>query len=332
MILNYNGQDLLKECLPSALAAAEHFSQATGQASGQACPVVVLDNCSTEGDMEFLQKEFPQVEAILAESNDYLFSFNAVVARRSEDVVIILNNDMTFDEDFIAPLVGYFHQPEVFAVTARVFDWDRESVITARSRLVKRRLWASLNRTFHDTEPCYSFYAAGGAAAYRRSMFLEIGGFDPLFRPAYYEEVDLSYRAWKRGWTVIYEPASVMIHRRAATLGKQASKDRWRRIICRNQILFNFKDAGNGAEVAGFLLLLPVRWLRALQTGDRVTASSILASLGRLPQALWKRFTTRSGETKSDSWIMETIESGTVLQPAERRTAEPLRTEEASLG
>ena len=51
MILNYNGQELLRECVPSALAAAE--------ALGAPCPVVVVDNQSTEGDLEFLEKEFP---------------------------------------------------------------------------------------------------------------------------------------------------------------------------------------------------------------------------------------------------------------------------------
>ena len=168
-------------------------------------------------------------------------------------MVIILNNDMTFDEGFIAPLLAYFDRPEIFAVTARVFDWDRETVITARSRLVLKKLWFSIHRTFDDPEPCFTFYAAGGAAAFRRSMFLDLEGFDPLFRPAYYEEVDLSYRAWRRGWKTIYEPASVMVHRRAATLGKQKSKDRWSKIICRNQVLFNLKNTGTPMQLLGFL-------------------------------------------------------------------------------
>lgn len=309
MILNYNGQELLAECLPSALAAAE--------ALGRPCPVVVVDNQSPEDDMAYLAREFPQVEAVLAEKNDYLFSLNAVVARRPEDVVVILNNDMTFDEGFIAPLLAHFSDPEVFAVTARVFDWDRESVITARSRLVRGRFWYSLKRTFDDPETCYSFYAAGGAAAYRRSMFLDLEGFDPLFRPAYYEEVDLSYRAWKRGWTVIYEPASVMIHRRAATLGKQASKDRWRTIIARNQVLFNLKDAGTWGELLAFLALMPLRWLRARLRGDAYAAGGISGSLPRLPQALWKRLTKRPGEMLSDRQIIHRIEHGEVAASLE---------------
>ena len=103
-------------------------------------------------------------------------------------------------------------------------------------------------------------------------MFLELGGFDPLFRPAYYEEVDLSYRAWKRGWKVIYEPSSEMIHRRAATLGKQHSKRQLRRLILRNQILFNYKDTGTWTDLLGFLAFLPLRFVRALITDPKVTA------------------------------------------------------------
>ncbi len=304
MILNYNGQELLEESVPSALAAAK--------ALGVPCPVVVVDNQSTEADLEYLQQDFPEVEAVLAERNDYLFSLNAEVAKRSEEVVVILNNDMTFDEDFIAPLLKYFDRPEVFAVTARVFDWDRETVITARSRLVLKNLWSSLHRTFDDPKPCYTFYAAGGAAAFRRSMFLDLEGFDPLFRPAYYEEVDLSYRAWKRGWKVIYEPASVMIHRRAATLSKQGSKDRWAKIISRNQVLFNLKDTGSFAQLLGFLFLLPVRWLRAFLSGNRATADGIFMSLARLPQALIKRFRGRSQYVVSDLELIHEIEHGQI--------------------
>ncbi len=304
MILNYNGQELLAECLPSALVAAA--------ALGRPCPVVVVDNRSPAGDYEFLRREYPMVEAVLAEANDYLFSLNPVVAARPEDVVVILNNDMTFDPGFIAPLLAHFVNPAVFAVTARVFDWDRTTVITARSRLVRGRFWYSLNRTFDDVEPCYTLYAAGGAAAFRRTAFVELGGFDPLFRPAYYEEVDLSYRAWTRGWTVVFEPASVMIHRRAATLGKQHGKDGLRRMILRNQVLFNVKDAGTWPELFVFLLLLPLRTLRAAIQGDRLTAGALLESLRRLPMALAGRLRERVGRHVSDREISATIDHGRV--------------------
>lgn len=304
MILNYNGRELLADCLPSALAAAGAF--------GRPCPVVVVDNRSSEGDVDFIHSHFPQVETVLAEKNDYLFSLNGAVAGRSEEVVIILNNDMTFDEGFIAPLLDHLRHPEVFAVSARVLDWDREAVITARSQLVRRRFWYSLKRTFDDSEPCYTLYAAGGAAAFRRAMFLELGGFDPLFRPAYYEEVDLSYRAWKRGWKVIYEPSSIMIHRRAATLGRQHSKMRLRRMILRNQVLFNLKDTGTALELAGFLALLPIRFLKALATGPQVTAMGILQSLPRLPRALSGRYRARGPGLITDSELIEEIDRGRI--------------------
>ena len=304
MILNYNGKALLEECLPSALEAVAAF--------GRPCPVAVVDNRSTEGDLDYIRQNFPMVETILAAENDYLFSLNAAVAQRAEEVILILNNDMTFDPDFIAPLLKYFHRPDVFAVTGRVLTWDRQTVMTARSRLVRRRLWHSLKRTFDDLEPCYSFYAAGGAAAFRRSMFLELEGFDPLFRPAYYEEVDLSYRAWKRGWKVIYEPSSTMIHRRAATLGKQHSKLRLRRMILRNQILFNLKDPGTSWDLTGFLAVFPLRFLRALATGAWTDAGGMLESIPRMPRALARRLRGRSRYVVSDDALIQEIENGRV--------------------
>ena len=199
MILNYNGKALLEECLPSALEAVAAF--------GRPCPVAVVDNRSTEGDLDYIRQNFPMVETILAAENDYLFSLNAAVAQRAEEVILILNNDMTFDPDFIAPLLKYFHRPDVFAVTGRVLTWDRQTVMTRAARgsygaacgtLSSGRSTTSSRVTRFTLPAAQPPFAARCSSSSKASI--------PCSAPAYYEEVDLSYRAWKRGWKVIYEP------------------------------------------------------------------------------------------------------------------------------
>ncbi len=302
MILNYNGQKLLADCLPSALEAAS--------ALGRPCPVVVVDNRSTEGDVAYLEENFPEVEVFVAQKNDYLFSLNDAVADRSEDIVVILNNDVVLDRGFIAPLLKHFARPEIFAASAKIFHADQGEVITARSFLVRRDGWYTFSRTFDDAAPCYSFYAAGGAAAFRRSMYMELEGFDTLFRPGYSEEVDLSYRAWRRGWKVVYEPGSRVEHLRSASFSKAFSKSKLRRIVYRNRILFNVKDCGSMGFVLRFLLRLPFSILRGLATGDRVLALGALESLPRLPLALLRRFRGRSLYRVSEQALIDEIQHG----------------------
>ena len=67
--------------------------------------------------------------------------------------------------------------------------------------------------------PLPSIFPNGGATLFDRGRFLELGGFDELFAPFYFEDVELGYRAWKRGWAVGYEPRAVVRHRFSSTIG-----------------------------------------------------------------------------------------------------------------
>ena len=100
VVLNYNGKEHLGECLASATDAARAYSGP--------CAVVCVDNRSTDGSREFVRERFPHVEVVETPRNDFLFSLNAVVEARSEDIVIVVNNDMRFDEGFVGPLVAHF--------------------------------------------------------------------------------------------------------------------------------------------------------------------------------------------------------------------------------
>ena len=117
VILNYNGEDLLTECLPSIVEAAHCSRRRT--------VVTVLDNRSTDGSVELLRKRFPTVEVMVAAQNRILFSYNDALARMTEPVVILLNNDIRVDKNFVDPLIDPFERDErVFAVGARCRDFD----------------------------------------------------------------------------------------------------------------------------------------------------------------------------------------------------------------
>src|ERR1700692_4363639 len=95
-ILNYNGRKHLEHLLPTACAAARNFPGI--------CSILVLDNRSTENDVEWIRREFPAVEVVVAPENDFLFSYNWLAEKRSEDILVFLNNDLKLHPDFVAPL------------------------------------------------------------------------------------------------------------------------------------------------------------------------------------------------------------------------------------
>src|SRR4051812_19839669 len=82
-------------------------------------------------------------------------------------------------------------------------------------------------------------FATGGSSMFQRDLFLGLGGFDPPFAPFYFEDVELSYRAWKRGLSVRYAPQSVVRHEFSSTIGLLARR-RVERISQRNRLLFHW--------------------------------------------------------------------------------------------
>jgi len=208
-ILNYNGKKHLDYLLPTVCAAAQKFSGT--------CAVVVLDNQSTCDDVTWIQREFPSVQTIVAPKNDFLFSYNWLAPQRTEDILVLLNNDLKLDPDFIAPLLRHFESPDVFSVSARSYDWNGIAVTSGPARLKFENGFYSWKSDTRLQKTCHTLFTAGGFMAVHRKKFLELGGFNRLFYPAYCEDLDLCFRAWRRGWRCIYEPASVVWHREQAT-------------------------------------------------------------------------------------------------------------------
>ncbi|NEP31278.1 MULTISPECIES: glycosyltransferase [unclassified Moorena] len=204
-ILNYNGIHHLEHLLPTVEEAIINYSGL--------CRAIVLDNCSTKGDVEWVRSHFPSIETISAPTNDYLFSYNWLLPQLEEEIVVLLNNDLRLSPNFLSPLVQHFEHDDVFAVSATSLDWEGKVYTCGPSRLTHRHGWYQWNYDPQRQEQCHTFFASGGFSAVDRWKFLELGGFNKLFHPAYCEDLDLCFRAWRKGWRSIFEPDSVVFHR-----------------------------------------------------------------------------------------------------------------------
>ena len=305
IILNYNGKAHLDDCLTSALTASRE--------TGVACPVILVDNRSTQDDVEYVRNHFPEVEIIVAKENDCLFSLNPIVSSRTEDIVVILNNDMRFEKGFIPPLLKHFSDPDVFAVTAKVMNWEGTRVTTGKRMGDFRHGWFYKHWDYGIQQTCLTLDAGGGCAAFRRQMFVELGGFDTLYRPAYYEDMDLSYRAWQRSWKILYEPASVIYHKIGATLNDVQGRSHVSRLICRNEVLFTIKNCKGYLFLCGYLLLLPVRLLRNGVAGNQPLTGGIVDALVKIPAALSRRIAQGKLKKVRDRDFLQQIKHGAAL-------------------
>jgi len=146
-----------------------------------------------------------------------------------------LNNDVVPEEDFLKPLAKDFEDEKVFAVSLNEPQWS-----WAKGKWVKGFIE---HETGPKTKtPHLSFWANGGSGAFRKSIWLELGGLDEIFAPFYWEDIDLSYRAWKRGFKILWEPQSVVHHQHETTIGLRFNQKYVDLIAQRNQLLFIWKN------------------------------------------------------------------------------------------
>jgi GT2 family glycosyltransferase len=230
-ILNFNGRKHLEFLLPTALAEAGRYLGS--------CRVVVVDNHSEQAELDWIGSQFPEVVVWRAPRNDFLFSYNEFAKASKADVLLLLNNDLKLCPDFIAPLLRYFAEPDVFAVGATSRDWDDREFTCGPSKLKYSRGFYDWRFDAASQKRQHTFFASGGFMAVDRAKFLELGGFDRLFHPAYCEDVDLCLRAWRRGWPCIFEPQSIVLHRETGSW-TGAGKRRVDRMQLRNALLLQW--------------------------------------------------------------------------------------------
>jgi GT2 family glycosyltransferase len=231
VILNYNGRHHLEHLLPTALREAENY--------GPDCQVVVLDNRSTQDDVAWVAREFPEVKVWVAPRNEYLFSYNEYAKQSDAEILVLLNNDLKLCENFLPPLLRHFSSPDVFSVGATSLDWEGKEFTCGPSVLTYQNGFYDWKYDCSRQELCHTFFTSGGFMAVDRRKFLELGGFDRLYYPAYVEDVDVCFRAWRRGWRCIFEPNSMVLHREGGSWKKVKNSSVDVKLL-RNSLIFQW--------------------------------------------------------------------------------------------
>lgn len=277
LVLNYNGRDLLAECLPSITEAAAK--------SPVPCSVSVLDNDSSDDSIEYLRTHWPSIGRI-SEENRGLASFNRVLKRLDEPVVLLLNNDVKLDPYAIEPLLDVFYQhTDAFFSAPLCWDFDGQSYEGMRTRVRSRfGLVQGMSRVpgfDKEIDRPDLTAAAGPVLAVNRTRFLELGGYDPVYFPGRIEDLDLGFRGWMAGFRGYYVPTAVAYHRGFATFGPEFGQSGCDRLAVRNTLIFAWKNLA-GPRLRGHLGWLPVRIMASLLRGRWEFARGLLEALSRL--------------------------------------------------
>ena len=299
VIPNWNGRDLLEKYLPSVIAALSDSPQNE---------IIVVDNGSEDGSVPFIREYFPQVRVLALERNlGFGGGSNAGFQAARNDIVVLLNSDMRVERTFLRPLLDGFTDDKTFAVSCQIFFSDpakprEETGLTEGwwqqgGLKVRHRIEPEIGQLY----PC--FYGGGGSCAFDRKKFLELGGFDELLKPFYLEDTDLGYLAWKRGWKVLYQPASVVYHEHRGTIGKRFSESYIQSVLKKNFLLFTWKNIHDWRWLGSHFFYTwagaTLSWL-AGDSPERPNFLGILRAFLALPRTLVSRSQAHALATVSD--------------------------------
>lgn len=219
VILNWNGEKLLREFLPSVI---QFSAEAT---------VYVADNASTDGSIEVLQNEFPSVKIIQNTGNfGFAKGYNIALENVEEPYYALVNSDIEVTENWLQPILSTFDndskvaiiQPKILAYNNKdYFEYagaaggfiDKYGFPFCRGRIFETI--EKDNSQYNDTTEI--FWASGACFFIRKEVFHKLNGFDADFF-AHQEEIDLCWRAFNEGYRIIYNYKSVVYHVGGATL------------------------------------------------------------------------------------------------------------------
>ncbi len=217
VILNWNGIDLIDECLDSL-----------SEQSYKNFEIILVDNGSTDGSSEYIAKKYPNIN-LLPQRNNLGFSggVNIGIKNARGKYIALLNNDAFVDPDWLMNLVNVLEDdPDVAICTSKILEQNkRNDKYKIDSTGDYYSIWGlpfprgrgEWDKGQYDSKTNV-FAASGGASIYQAKLFKEIGLFDEEFF-AYYEDVDISFRARLAGHEIRYEPSAIVYHKIGATSG-----------------------------------------------------------------------------------------------------------------
>lgn len=282
IILNWNGLNLLKQYLPSVI---EHTPASIGT-------VIVADNGSTDGSVEWLRSEHPEVQLLIFDQNyGFAEGYNRAIRACAPGYrySVLLNSDVRVTDDWLSPLVSFMEShPEAGACQPTVrsaLEPEKFEYAGAAGGFLDRHGFPYCRGRIFDTvendcgqydTPIQVHWATGAALMVDNEVYLSCGGLDAAFF-AHMEEIDLCWRIRLSGKQIWAIPQSKVYHLGGGSL--PASDPRKTYLNFRNNLLMlhkNLPDRVRRGVLFRRRLLDTVAWLKFILSGQKDNASAIL--------------------------------------------------------
>jgi GT2 family glycosyltransferase len=267
VIPNYNGQHLMEQNLPAVFDALKDGDE-----------VVIVDDASTDQSVIWLRQKFNlhvkeqhQDYALLSgkwknkskngtillvqNKNNLRFgaSCNRGVTVSTHPYVFLLNTDVAPKPDVLEMALPHFQDQKVFAVGCLEKEKHGKRILEGG----KNQLWFQRGMFFHSRAANFSTgetaWVSGGSGIFDKEKWQKLGGFDKVYAPAYWEDIDLSFQARKRGWKVLFDQRAVVDHNHETTNQTAFGQRRIAKMSWKNADTFVLKNGSLVQKIQHYL-------------------------------------------------------------------------------
>lgn len=293
IIPNYNGEEILKKNLPKVF-------DAVGDAE-----IIVVDDASADESMKVLNGFKERIRVIENEKNlGFSSTINRGVKEAKGDIVILLNSDVIPERGFLEPLISHFKNDKIFAVGCMDKSVEGKNIIL-RGRGIGCWKRGFLVHSRGEVDKTNTLWVNGGSGVFRKSMWEKLGGFSALYDPFYWEDIDLSYRALKTGYKIVFEPKSVVVHEHdKGAIKNTYSNFEVKTIAYRNQFIFVWKNATDVDLQFLHLLWLPYHFVKAFVRKDLAFFKGFFDAFILLPEIVKYKFKDQKLFVKKDKQVV----------------------------
>lgn len=266
VILNYNGKKFLEEFLPNVIE----------NTNADLADIVVADNASTDGSVDFMRERFPEIRLIENGFNGgFATGYNLALRQIEAEYFVLLNSDIEVTSHWIEPVVELMDadrniaacQPKILSYYEKQkFEYagasggfiDRYGYPFCRGRLFQH-LEEDLGQ--YD-DACEVFWATGACMFVRADLYLKYGGLDDSFF-AHMEEIDFCWRMKNLEYSIYCCPQSKVYHIGGGTLPKSSSRKTY--LNFRNNLSLIYKNlpSKHVSWIVAYRILLD--WVAAIK-------------------------------------------------------------------
>ena len=217
----------------------------------------------------------------------------------------MLNTDVSPQEDFLKPLIEHFNDESVFAVGCMDKSIENGKTVL-RGRGLGKWEKGFLVHKRGEVDKNNTLWVSGGSGSFRKSIWDKLGGFNELYSPFYWEDIDLSYRARKSGYKILFEPKSMVIHEHAKGAVKKYYSDfKIKTIAYRNQFIFVWENATDYSLQFLHFFWLPYHFVKALLRTDWAFFIGFLKAFALLPKIIKSSLNYQKTFVKKDKEVIE---------------------------